>query len=90
MGTKKGMKRKTARKAYMPKANMGGGFTYGAGDGDTTPQKAGMNNPRVGMVDRFAKMGGTMGTTDVMDVYKKGGGTKKGMVRKTARRAYKK
>ena len=49
-----------------------------------------MNNPRVGMVDRFAKMGGTMGTTDVMDVYKKGGGTKKGMMRKTARRAYKK
>mgnify|MGYP000672046568 CR=1 FL=1 len=69
--------------------NMGGS-TMGAGDGDMTPQKAGMNNPRVGMVDRFAKMGGTMGTTDVMDVYKKGGGTKKGMMRKTARRAYKK
>ena len=87
MGTKKGQMRKTSRKAYM---QDGGGFTYGAGDGNTTPQKAGMNNPRVGMVDRFAKMGGTMGTTDVMDVYKKGGGTKKGMMRKTARRAFKK
>jgi hypothetical protein len=52
----------------------------------------------------FAKMGGAMGTTDVMDVIqgasemqmrrggsvKKKNGTKKGMVRKTARRAYKK
>ena len=46
----------------------------------------------------FAKMGGAMGTKDVMDVIqgssamqmKRGGGTKKGMVRKTARRAYKK
>jgi hypothetical protein len=52
----------------------------------------------------FAKMGGAMGTTDVMDVIqgasamqmrrggsmKKKKGTKKGMVRKTARRAYKK
>jgi hypothetical protein len=69
------------------KYNMGG-KTMGDGDAFVPPSE--MNNPRVGMVDRFAKMGGAMGTTDVMDVYKKGGGTKKGMTRKTARRAYKK
>ena len=69
------------------KYNMGGKTM---GDGDAFVPPSAMNNPRVGMVDRLAKMGGTMGTTDVMDVYKKGGGTKKGMMRKTARRAYKK
>ena len=57
------------------------------GDGFVPPSE--MNNPRIGMVDRFAQMGGAMGTTDVMDAYKKGGSTKKGGVRKTARRAYK-
>ena len=41
MGTKKGMMRKTSRKAYMKE---GGGFTYGAGDGDITPQKAAMTS----------------------------------------------
>ena len=71
------------------KYNYGGG-KMSNGDGDKFVPPSEMNNPRVGMVDRFAKMGGTMGTTDVMDVYKKGGGTKKGMMRKTARRAYKK
>jgi hypothetical protein len=71
------------------KYNYGGG-KMSNGDGDAFVPPSAMNNPRVGMVDRFAKMGGTMGTTDVMDVYKKGGGTKKGMMRKTARRAYKK
>ena len=70
------------------KMNNGGRTTIGDGDAFIPPSQ--MDNPRVGMVDRFAKMGGAMGTTDVMDVYKKGGGTKKGMTRKTARRAYKK
>ena len=88
MGTKKGMKRKTARKAYMKKANMGGGFTYGAGDGDTTPRDAGMEMmARGGGLNMFTAGGSVL---DPMMGKMKKGGTKKGMVRKTARRAYKK
>ena len=62
------------------KYNMGG-FTYGAGDGDMTPQKANMES--------MAKGGGLMGFTNgggVMDnmMNKKGagGGTGKGNARK--------
>jgi hypothetical protein len=64
MGTKKGMVRKTSRKAYMQE---GGGFTYGAGDGDITPQKANMES--------MAKGGGLMGFTN-------GGGVMDGMMDK--------
>jgi len=66
-----------------------GGMTYGDG------LKSNKNTPEgVGMVDYFAEMGGAMGASDVLDYTMKNGGsmkgTKKGMKRKTARRAYKK
>lgn len=64
MGTKKGQMRKTSRKAYM---QDGGGFTYGAGDGDMTPAKANMES--------MAKGGGLMG-------FRNGGGVMDGMMDK--------
>ena len=64
MGTKKGQMRKTSRKAYM---QDGGGFTYGAGDGDMTPQKANMES--------MAKGGGLKG-------FMAGGGVMDGMMDK--------
>jgi len=81
MGTKKGQMRKTSRKAYM---QDGGGFTYGAGDGDTTPQKAGM--------ETMAKGGGLKGFMkggSVLDpvMGKKYGGNK-GDLRRSAKRDY--
>lgn len=67
--------------------NMGG-MTYGAGDGDITPRDANMN--------MIAKNGGLMGFQDggsvldgMMNMGAGGSSTKKGMVRKTARKAYK-
>ena len=88
MGTKKGMKRKTARRAYMPKAEMGGGgFTYGAGDGDISPREANMNQMAAGGGLKGFKSGGSVMDGMEQPSYKHGG-TKKGMKRKTARRAY--
>lgn len=67
--------------------NMGG-MTYGAGDGDITPRDANMN--------MIAKNGGLMGFKDgggvldgMMNMGTGGSSTKRGMVRKTARKAYK-
>ncbi len=68
-------------KAKVVKYQGGGGFTYGAGDGDITPQKANMES--------MAKGGGLMGFTTgggvmdgMMDKKGKGGGTGKGNARK--------
>lgn len=62
------------------KYNMGG-FTYGAGDGDMTPQKANMES--------MAKGGGLMGymngggvMDNMMDKKTYGGGSSKGNARK--------
>ena len=91
MGTKRNMKRKTARRAYMPKANMGksmDGFTYGAGDGDISPRDANMESmARGGGLMGFRNGGGVMDGMEKASSYKRGG-TKTGMKRKTARRAY--
>lgn len=73
MGTKKGMVRKTARKAYVKKA----------GYGKTMKAKSGLKKPSAsqkGLKKLPTAVRNKMG-------YAKSG-TKKGMVRKTARKAY--
>ena len=83
MGTKKGMMRKTSRKAYMKE---GGGFTYGAGDGDITPQKANMESmAKGGGLKGFMAGGGVM--DGMMDKKMKYGGNK-GDERRSATRDY--
>jgi len=72
-------------KAY----NMGGmANNMTSGDGNSFVSPESMNRNRI---DYFANRGIEM-VEDTMefDMMKKGGSTKKGMVRKTARRAYKK
>jgi len=79
MGTKKGMVRKTARKAYVKKA--GYGKSMKAKKGKT--MKAGLKTPKPsqkGLKKLATAVRNKMG-------YAKSG-TKKGMVRKTARKAY--
>ena len=89
MGTKKGMVRKTARKAYVKKAGYGKsmkakkGKTMKAGYGKTMKAKAGLKTPKPsqkGLKKLPTAVRNKMG-------YAKSG-TKKGMVRKTARKAY--
>ena len=80
-------------KAGGSKKQAGGdtGFTptYGAGDGDITPQKAGMTSMAAGGGLKGFVNGGSV-LDNVQGMMKRGGSTKKGGVRKTARRAYKK
>jgi hypothetical protein len=81
MGTKKGMVRKTARKAYVKKA--GYGKSMKAKKGKTMKAKAGLKTPKPsqkGLKKLATAVRNKMG-------YAKSG-TKKGMVRKTARKAY--
>jgi hypothetical protein len=83
MGTKKGQMRKTSRKAYM---QDGGGFTYGAGDGDMTPQKANMESmAKGGGLKGFMAGGGVM--DGMMDKKMKYGGNR-GDERMSAKRDY--
>jgi len=82
----------------MPKNMEDAGISYKVGGARKKKNSYGDGGMDYSYQNMFAKMGGAMGTKDVMDVIqgasamqmKKGGGTKKGMVRKTARRAYKK
>tara|TARA_R110000787_G_scaffold1636_1_gene7056 strand:- start:1129 stop:1365 length:237 start_codon:yes stop_codon:yes gene_type:complete len=75
-------------KKKMKGYNMGG-FTMGAGDGDITPRDANMNMmAKGGGLMGFMNGGGVMDGMMKGDVYGNGGGTKRGGVRKTARRAY--
>jgi len=81
MGTKKGMVRKTARKAYVKKA--GYGKSMKAKKGKTMKAKSGLKKPSAsqkGLKKLPTAVRNKMG-------YAKSG-TKKGMVRKTARKAY--
>ncbi len=90
MGTKKGMVRKTARKAYVKKAGYGksmkaksGTKMKKAGYGKTMKAKSGLKKPSAsqkGLKKLPTAVRNKMG-------YAKSG-TKKGMVRKTARKAY--
>ena len=82
----------------MPNNMKNAGMSYKVGGARKKKDSYGDGGMDYSYQNMFAKMGGAMGTTDVMDVIqgasamqmKRGGGTKKGMVRKTARRAYKK
>ena len=81
MGTKKGMVRKTARKAYVKKA--GYGKSMKAKKGKTMKAKAGLKTPKPSQKG-LKKL--ATAVRNKMGFAKKG--TKKGMVRKTARKAY--
>tara|TARA_R110002012_G_scaffold109803_2_gene253977 strand:- start:21354 stop:21623 length:270 start_codon:yes stop_codon:yes gene_type:complete len=89
----------------MPNNMRRAGMSYNVGGARDKKDSKGDGGMEYSYQNMFAKMGGAMGTTDVMDVIqgasamqmrrggsmkKKKKGTKKGMVRKTARRAYKK
>ena len=83
MGTKKGMVRKTARKAYMKKSKAGSKVKK-AGYG-MKKAKSGLKKPSAGK--KHAGLRALPKSVRNKMGYAKSG-TKKGMVRKTARRAY--
>mgnify|MGYP001171756594 CR=1 FL=1 len=74
------------KKGGSKKMQAGGGFTYGAGDGDITPQKANMESmAKGGGLKGFMKGGGVM--DGMMDKKMKYGGNK-GDMRMSAKRDY--
>lgn len=100
IGGSSSAKKKKKRENKMKRYDMGGGTGMGAtGAGGFTSSDDGMRDltPQAMAMETMAAGGGLKGFTGggsvldpMMNKMGKGGGTKKGMMRKTARRAYKK
>tara|TARA_R100000541_G_scaffold2918_1_gene9473 strand:- start:7320 stop:7661 length:342 start_codon:yes stop_codon:yes gene_type:complete len=100
IGGSSSAKKKKKKENKMKRYNMGGDTLMATGAGGFTSSDDGMRDltPQAMAMETMAAAGGlemfSNGSGSVLDPMmnkmKKGGGTKKGMMRKTARRAYKK